>query len=1039
LLHTDNKALLNFINTMLKQTALYILCFFIYNTALAQAPALFFERLTTQNKLSHNKVNCILQDRRGFMWIGTNDGLNRFDGYNVTVFRNHPQNKASLSGNIITAMLEDKDGVLWIATSDGGLTKYDYKQEPHLQFTQFKHIPQDSASIPVNELNALVQQGDYLWLATSARSVIRFNTKTNQFDKSLPVNSRKSVLSLSLDDKGWLWAGQQGGSILKINTSSLQTVADSRYNNLYAGLPHTVVTALYRTTDGIMWYGSWDKQVYYSNATNNNEVNMPAKANTINSVNDVILSFAEDSKQRLWMGGRDAGLHVYDKVKNVFYHYTHNPMQDGSLADNTINCVYVDKQNRIWLGTNRGISISNPYREQFVQQFLPHTDNAPVTIYDFYKTADNTLWIGTSNGIYLQKPGITDLIHRQVLHNNKPLAVSKFFIAQDGSMYIGTDYSLFLYNAVNNTVSLLANTEKDQVMNKIIESRVVSITPYELNGNPVLFTLPYGHYMTYYDQQAKKWVSRLDSTEKIIQRYSLADNLIRKMYKTADNVLWLGFGREGLGKWQPATSPQVQYFKNNPAVEGSLSNNNVYDIVADSSGNLWVATFGGGLNYFDVRKQHSRHITITNNLLEGIATDVMNNVWMISNGNLYRYNPSTTAYTSFAVPDLEKTGGVSGYIYKDNSGQLYAAGKNYFIGFNPINIAASQKQPEVFLTDFKIFSESFSHLINTKKIQLSYRQNYFTIDFAAPDYLLTEPVQYAYKLQGHDDDWVACGTRNFAPYSNLKEGTYTFKVKASSSAGRWSPNEYSIDIIITPPVWRRWWFFVLCALLIGGIAYAAYRYRINELLKRQAIRNKIAQDLHDSVGSTLSSVAVYSQVAHIQNENGNKQQLNDILSKISATSSDMISEMNDIVWAINPRNDSIEKIVQRMESFAKPLLAARNINFAFVCDEALLHTNLEMDKRKNFYLIFKEAVNNVIKYSGASTLKVNINIQKNMLQLIVEDNGVGFNVEAEITAQSLSGNGLRNMKMRAKEMNGQLQIISSAGEGTTVQLVCPIP
>jgi signal transduction histidine kinase len=202
------------------------------------------------------------------------------------------------------------------------------------------------------------------------------------------------------------------------------------------------------------------------------------------------------------------------------------------------------------------------------------------------------------------------------------------------------------------------------------------------------------------------------------------------------------------------------------------------------------------------------------------------------------------------------------------------------------------------------------------------------------------------------------------------------------------------------------------------------------------MRNKIAQDLHDNVGSTLSSISVYSQVAQIQSKNGNANELNEVLDKIGTTSNDMISEMNDIVWAINPRNDSMEKIIQRMDSFAKPLAAARNIQFKLQYDRSVLALQLDMDGRKNFYLIFKEGVNNAIKYSGASELIASIKITHNRLVLEVKDNGIGFNPENEMKGNraTLSGNGLHNMYKRANELKGELRIQSHPGKGTTILL-----
>jgi signal transduction histidine kinase len=329
-------------------------------------------------------------------------------------------------------------------------------------------------------------------------------------------------------------------------------------------------------------------------------------------------------------------------------------------------------------------------------------------------------------------------------------------------------------------------------------------------------------------------------------------------------------------------------------------------------------------------------------------------------------------------------------------------------------------------------------LLFDEKIKLKYTQNYFTIEFAAPYFSGTEKIQYRYMLEGVDKDWVDAGTRNVASYPNTGSGNFSFRVRASVDNGQWVESKMVLRIEVVPPFWKRLWFYAIIALLIGGAAFAVYGYSINELLKRQAIRNKIAQDLHDNIGSTLSSISVFSQVAKIRGERDEKEGLQELLNKISDTSNEMIMEMNDTVWAINPQNDSMEKIIQRMESYAKPLLAVRNIQFSYHYDKSILNLHLEMERRKNFYLVFKEAVNNAIKYSGASELNVTITQQNNLLELIVKDNGVGFNVEKELNeaSQSLSGNGLRNMKARAKDMQAQITIESTPGIGTSINLRC---
>lgn len=1019
------------------RSAIFFIFLIIGQFAIAQAPSLYFNRITTHNGLSHNKVNCVLQDQRGFIWMGTDDGLNRYDGRRFVVFRHEPGNKTSISGNIITDIVEDEKGVLWIATSDGGLSKYDYRLSSDKQFKQYRNIPGDQTSIPVNIINDLLPDNyGHLWLATGGHSVLRFNKSTERFEKPDP-NSRRTTLKMCLDAKGILWVGGQGGSILKVNTKTLAYETDPRYSNLYSGLPHATVTALYKDSNNHIWFGSWDNVLYrYNAATQTEEVfnqSTPASFPV-----EEATSFSEDNEERLWIGGRYAGLTIYDKNQNQFFNYRYDPAREGSIADDQVNCIFRCRNGMFWIGTNKGVSVYNPLQQYFVQTFLPAAGKK-TTIYDFYEEKNGDLWIATSNGIYIQKKDKQNFLHLPLTYNGEQLAVTKFFSDSKGNFYIGTNYSLFLYDKKTNRISMLPGTEKDPVIGKIIDSRVVSIAEATIDGKPVLLVSPYGHFLTYYDFESKTWVSRMDTIKRIIQQFNLKDNLIRKFYRSRNDQLWLATGKMGLAEWTTNSSPRLNFRANNPAEAGTISNDNVYDVIEDAKNNLWVSTYGGGLNYFDTKSKKFDHIGATNNLLEGIHIDSKEQVWMISNGNLHKYNPQTGSYSSFSLPDLEKSGGVKGNIFKDSHGFMYAAGLNYFIRFKPEAIDDRAAQPRIFLTDFKIFNKSYNHLLSQSQIPLRYKQNYFTIEFAAPEFK-TGQVQYSYMLEGWDKDWIEAGDRNFANYSNLDGGDYTFRVRATNKKGSWGKEVASMPIRIVPPFRKTPLFYILCASAAGLIIYFLYRYRIKELLKRQAIRNRIAQDLHDSVGSTLSSISVYSQVAKIQYERGNNSELKHVLERIGVTSTDMISEMNDIVWALNPQNDNMEKIVQRMESFAKPLLKTKNISCEFNYDPAVLHLNLSMEKRKNFYLIFKEAINNVLKYSNCRNLEISIHLLNQQIGLIVKDDGQGFDKDQlkTLAARSMSGNGLNNMKRRAEEMGGTCDIQSEPGNGTIVQLQFPI-
>jgi ligand-binding sensor domain-containing protein/anti-sigma regulatory factor (Ser/Thr protein kinase) len=1003
-------------------------------TAGAQPVSLFFRHISTENGLSHNKINCIMQDSKGFTWIGTDDGLNKYDGYRFDVFRHFPNQQHGLSGNIITDILEDSSGIFWISSADGGLTRYDEKAAPGTKFVNYSHLPGDATSIPTSIINALLfDRKGYLWMATSGAGLIRFDTKTGSFIK-VEGETKRTCTDLCLDANGIIWSGREGGSYLKVNSATLEVENDKKYYNPYEKHPHVTVTKLYRDSNNDIWFGSWDHAIYkYSYQTGIEEV-LASGHGTNDLGSDEATSFMEDGKGKMWIGTKNSGLLLMDLRSGEYSRHQHSASKEGTVISNNIHCLYRDKKDNLWVGTDKGVSLFLSGSNFFTQQFLPPLPGKyhPVNVNDFYFAPDHRLWMATTDGIFIKDQDHFNYF--PVIYNDTTLNITKFFSDSHGNMYLGSDYSLFSFQPETMQYSLLPNTQNDMVMNRIIASRVVSIIEDSINGKPALIVSPFGHYLTYYDLTDKIWISRSDSINQILSRFNIPDNLVHKIYKDRKKRIWLATVKNGLGKWD-AVEKKFNYFINDPVKATSISNNHVVDVEADLHGNLWVSTFGGGLNEMNTSTDQFEHISNSVNLLEGLTIDHKGSIWMIGNGNLHQYHPVKKSFQTFILPDLEKSGGVRGDIYQDEDGFLYVGGTGFYIRFHPDSIRSADKYPSVRITDFFVFDSSYyDRLDNQASIKLHYTENYFTIHFSAPWY--EGNVYYQYMLEGVDPKWVDAGQQNTAPYTHINGGHFTFKVRATNTPGIWSEKPTSLGIYIVPPFWEKWWFYAMMGAIFLLIIYAGYRYRINELLKRQAIRNKIAQDLHDNVGSTLSSISVYSQVARIYKEQKKENDLVDTLEKISITSGEMISEMNDIVWAINPRNDSMEKIVQRMESFAKPLLKAADINFVLHYQENIFKLNVSMEKRKNFYLIFKEAVNNSMKYACCTMLTVTITVLHENIELRIEDNGIGFDPEKIIMEHShtLSGNGLRNMKMRANEMGAKLKIESEKGKGTVLLL-----
>ncbi len=1003
----------------------------------AQDPVFRFRKIGIELGLSNKRVNCILQDKLGFTWIGTDDGLNRFDGNSFTIFRHEPGNAFSIGGNIIQDLCEDKDGRLWIATEDGGLSRYDRYAEPSRQFKNFRHLPGDSSTIPVNAINAvLYDTSGKIWLATSGAGIVQFIIGSEEF---IRINSplRSTITDICYDQNQLIWAGTQGGGLFKMNPRTLKIWYDQAYMNPYKKLPHVTVTTIYTDSNDKIWFGSWDPIIYHVKSEGALEKTAALPVKQLEDA-DEATCFVNQDANTVWIGTKKSGLLIYEVKTGKWTSIREDVSDLNSLATNTIYCMYKDPGGNIWIGTSDGISLFIPDNSSKLSPIkLSSISNASKNrdVFDFLPLTDSSIWIGTANGLFEWTK--TSLKQVSLSWKNKQPAITTLYKSTRGKRYIGTDITLFEWNPAENRLITLPGTDKDMVMNQLIASRVVSVEEDSIEHTPALLVSPYGHFITYYNLIENKWVSRGDTAKKILKRFNISDNLVHKIYRDKNGNIWLANAKRGLGKWD--REKQVfRYYLNHPDSSHSISNNHVNDITGDGAGNIWVATYGGGLNCFEPATQSFRYIRNSPNLLETICVDDKQRVWMIGNGELFAYDPETDQVRSFENILGIYNGQLRGRLKIDSTGCLLVGGSDFFLRLHPDSLQQPVIHPKVLFTGFSVFDSSLYHLFaKQNSIRLKHSQNYITIHYSAPWY--HHQVYFQYQLVGIDPGWMDAGTTTKTSYQQLPSGHYRFLVRSSTIPGIWNNDATVLDLHLIPPFWQRWWFYLLVALFLSAVVYSIYKYRINELLKRQAIRNRIAQDLHDNLGSTLSSISVYSQVAKIYKEQNKDTELGDTLFRIGRISGEMISEMNDIVWAINPRNDSMEKILQRMDSFARPLLKTAGISFGLNYQPELKTLLLQMEQRKNLYLIFKEAVNNAIKYSKASSLEVKVNRSGDKLIMEIRDDGIGFDPGAIGTSNrlSLAGNGLNNMKNRAIELKGEFIIRSEPGMGTTLILSFP--
>jgi signal transduction histidine kinase len=511
--------------------------------------------------------------------------------------------------------------------------------------------------------------------------------------------------------------------------------------------------------------------------------------------------------------------------------------------------------------------------------------------------------------------------------------------------------------------------------------------------------------------------------------------IIFKVFIDKDGWIWLATRESGLYAIDPDSGKILQHYTEE-GVKNRLYSNTGTDIEQLQNGQI---VFGAGaLNFIDKKKGTVSVLKyedgLPSNTVYRLRTDEKGFLWIITTSGLCRYNPNNNRITPYGRKDgvvlAEQTIAAD---FRTSKGYIIFAGSNSLIMFNPVILSTTRQPPDVTITDFKIFNQYLpvDSLMRNTQIKLNYDENSLSIYFASLSYRERDKLTYYYKMENIDKEWIKADRSYFANYSLLPPGKYTFKIYCENIEGWRSRNTTNLTLFIKPQFWRTWWFISSLLFLAALLIYEVHELRVNKILAVESLRSRVARDLHDDMGSTLSTINILSSMAKSKiREDALKT--NEYLVKISEYSEKMMDAMDDIVWSIKPSNDSMQKIVARMREFATNVLEAKEIDFDFSIAEDVYDVKLNMEARRDFFLIFKEAVNNAAKYSEANKVIIHLTMQNKKLILLVKDDGAGFDIaEAD-------GNGLGNMKKRADNMNGSVTIKSFKGKGTTVRLVIPI-
>lgn len=822
-------------NALARFIFIFIFIFSIENSC---AQNLKFKRIGVENGLSNSTIECIFQDYRGFIWFGSRDGLNKYDGNQLTVFK-HTSNENTLSDNFIRCIFEDKNHVIWIGTSDG-LNRFNAEKN---NFTRYKTTDKNSNNIitTVEELN------DELWIGTYGGGLNRLDKDKNSFSpyqhKSAKNNRQQYINDIYCDPTNKIWMATDAGIQLLDLKSGLSTSVNKLEN--YA------IRMIKKANDGSFWLATEESGLIQYNPKDNTINTYQHKEKNSNSLgSDLVRAIAFDQQDKLWIGGINGGLDHLDPISGKFNHYQNEPGNASSLSQRTVSALFVDKQGNLWIGTHRGgVNLYSPQAEKFK--------------------------------LIRQEPNKNSLSYNDV---------RAFHEAENGNIYIGTDGGgLDIFNKTNNTFSHHRYNPFDP--KSIGADAVLDITKTQ-SGMLLIGTWAGGLNIMNSNGTFTRYTHKAENSS------SISSDYVQKSFEDSDKNIWIGTYYGGLNLYDPKTN---QFKRITSGANGTkLMGNNIVSINEDQYKNLWIGTDDGGLNCYNLKTKVFSHYFLEDGKrpdLRVIFLDSKGNLW-IGQAGLYRFNRQTNKfyiYTAKAglntefikgITEDEKgifwiatskgltkfdpqhdtfkkynTGdGLQGLEFEANSylrtknGEMFFGGINGFNSFFPDDIKTNKFVPPVYLTEFQIFNQTISpqsddsvleqDISYTKDLHLNHDQATLSFRFAALNYVSSENNNYAYKLEGEDKDWINIGNSRQAFYTNLDPGTYTFRVRASNNDNVWNENGTAIKVIISPPFWASWWFRIAAIAILLYLTYLALNFKRN--LEIRKLEEEKREEIHQT-------------------------------------------------------------------------------------------------------------------------------------------------------------------------------------------------
>ncbi|MBN2009017.1 response regulator [candidate division KSB1 bacterium] len=811
-----------------------------------------FDHLTTDDGLSHSNVSCIFQDHQGFMWFGAFDGLNKFDGYNFTVYRHKPDDSTSINSNSIRSICEDQQGNLWIATFQG-LSCYNRDRDCFINYNKQNGYNLES----YNLWSVIKDSRGNLWIATNGNGLLLFDSVNNQTIQYLTDPSDPNSLSsntlrqLFEDSKGNLWIATADAGLNIYNYETKDFIQYKHHENNSHSLSGNSITSILEDSDGYLWFGSLGNglsSIHVDDITANYFTNYSHNPENNNSLSfNRVLTLCNDKSGCIWIGTENSGLDFLRKDRKTFVHFNSNLNDPFGLSSSSIQSIYCDNIGDIWVGTYEGgINVIHYNKQGFIHYKTKSEQANSLShnfVWEFSEDQQGIIWIATAGGGLNKFNPHTEKFESYNSKNSNLNSdgVLTVYVDSENELWIGTwTGGISRFNLKTKTFQTWTSENSALSNNNVFD--IVE----DRNGNLWLAT--------------QNGITKFNKNKKSFKAYNvensgLINNYVEVLKTDSRGNLLIGT-TEGFTIFNPKTETFVNYTHHQDNVN-SLSNNFITSIFEEDSNTLWIATLNG-LNRIN-RKSGAvkRYFTtdgLPNNMIFGIEKDNNGFLWISSNGGLSRFNQVNETFKNYTKADgLQSNTFIKKSHFKSRVGKMYFGGDNGFNVFDPDQITDNAMMPPIVITDFQISNKSVKiggeasplkkQITESEKLILSYKQSVFLFKFAALDFVAPEKNQYAYKMEGFDKSWnYVPADQRMATYTNLDPGHYTFRVKGSNNDHVWNETGTAINITITPPFWQTLWFRLILISFTVLMIMVIYQIRTRNIRERNKLLERKVEE-----------------------------------------------------------------------------------------------------------------------------------------------------------------------------------------------------